>query len=50
LGDGLACAALPRYEGNYLLLAQGMALIRVPFSGQGSRPIVIKSKQVMQSF
>jgi hypothetical protein len=39
---------MPRYEGNYLLLAQGMALLRVPFSGQGSKPVVIKSKQVQQ--
>jgi len=44
-GDGLSCEPTPRYEGNFLILAQGMALVKVPFSGRGSKPINVNSKQ-----
>ena len=45
-GDGLSCEPVPRFEGNQLILAQGISIIKVPFSGRGSKPINIQSKQV----
>ncbi|XP_023331515.1 nidogen-2 isoform X4 [Eurytemora carolleeae] len=45
-GDGLSCEPVPRFEGNQLILAQGISIIKVPFSGRGSKPINIQSKQL----
>ena len=28
-GDGLACEAIPTFEGDYLVLSHGMALMKV---------------------
>ena len=46
LGDGYECKPAPRFEGNFMLVAQGMMIFKVPFSGKGSKPIVIQSTQV----
>jgi len=46
LGDGFVCEPAPRFEGNFMLLAQGMMLFKVPFSGRGSKPINVLSSQV----
>ena len=46
LGDGFECKPAPRFEGDFLLLAQGMMIFKVPFSGKGSKPINIQSSQV----
>eukprot|EP00092_Neocalanus_flemingeri_P000676 GFUD01000718.1.p1 GENE.GFUD01000718.1~~GFUD01000718.1.p1 ORF type:complete len:1537 (-),score=283.11 GFUD01000718.1:154-4470(-) len=46
LGDGFECEPAPRFEGNFMLLAQGMMLFKVPFSGKGSKPINVLSSQV----
>lgn len=46
LGDGFKCEPAPRFEGNFMLLAQGMMLFKVPFSGKGSKPINVLSSQV----
>jgi hypothetical protein len=45
-GYGLICDHIPNFEGNFAIVAQGMALIKVPMSGRGSRPLNIKSDQV----
>ena len=42
----MSCDPLPKFEGNFAIVAQGMALIKVPMSGRGSRPLNIKSDQV----
>jgi len=42
----LSCDPLPKFEGNFAIVAQGMALIKVPMSGRGSRPLNIKSDQL----
>ena len=46
LGDGYECKPAPKFEGNFMLIAQGMMLFHVPFSGKGSKPINIQSSQV----
>ena len=46
LGDGYECKPAPKFEGNFMLLAQGMMIFKVPFSGKGSKPINIESSQV----
>ena len=46
LGDGFECQPAPRFEGNFMLVAQGMMIFKVPFSGKGSKPINIQSSQV----
>ena len=46
LGDGYDCKPAPRFEGNFMLLAQGMMIFKVPFSGRGSKPINVLSSQV----
>jgi len=46
LGDGFNCEPAPRFEGNFMILAQGMMIFKVPFSGQGSKPINVLSSQV----
>ena len=46
LGDGFECTPAPRFEGNFMLVAQGMMIFKVPFSGKKSKPINIESSQV----
>ena len=46
LGDGYECTPAPKFEGNFMLVAQGMMIFKVPFSGKGSKPINILSSQV----
>ena len=46
LGDGLECKPAPKFEGNFMLVAQGMMIFKVPFNGKGSKPINILSSQV----
>jgi len=46
LGDGLVCEPAPRFQGNFLLVAQGVGLIKVPFSGKRSKLHNVRSKQL----
>ena len=41
-------AAIPTYEGNFLLASQGNALVRVPFDASRRKPgmpVYVKSRQ-----
>ncbi|XP_069687047.1 nidogen [Periplaneta americana] len=37
-GDGVVCKATPKYEGNFLLLNQGMATLRIPYNPTPNNP------------
>lgn len=37
-GNGNECKAIPKYEGNFLLLNQGMATLRIPYNPTSSNP------------
>ena len=41
---------MPKYGGKFAIVAQGMAIIKVPLSGRGSKPLNIKSDQVNSKF
>ncbi|CAG2055236.1 unnamed protein product [Timema podura] len=49
VGDGSKCKAASKYEGNFLLVSQGMATLRIPFKPKGRdvpRPISIQYFQM----
>lgn len=49
LGNGTSCKAIPKYGGNFLLLNQGMATLKIPFEitkKNRPRPIQVKIQQV----
>lgn len=37
-GNGIVCKAISKYEGNFLLLNQGMATLRIPYNPTSSNP------------
>lgn len=38
IGNGSACSEVPKHENGFLLISQGVAVVRVPFNGVGGRP------------
>nr|XP_040583540.1 nidogen-like [Lepeophtheirus salmonis] len=38
IGDGLHCEVIPEHDGNFIFMAHGMALMKVPFSASKSNP------------
>lgn len=48
LGDGHSCEPIPSFSGDFLILSQGMALMKVPFDASASKmgtPILVKPFQ-----
>lgn len=37
-GNGTVCQALPKYDDGFLLISQGVAVVKVPFDGRPGRP------------
>lgn len=38
MGDGLTCSPMPSYDGDYLIFAQGMSLLRLPLTPTNENP------------
>lgn len=38
IGDGLSCSPMPSYDGDYLIFAQGMSLLRLPLTPTEENP------------
>lgn len=48
MGNGTVCKEISRHEGNYLLLNQGMATLRIPLDQkkiQANKPVQAKAFQ-----
>lgn len=43
LGNGTICRERPTYDSGFLLVSQGVVIVRVPFNGKQSRPISVAS-------
>lgn len=47
VGNGSQCDEPPRIDSGFLLLSRGLSAIRVPFSGQNSRPILMSHVSIL---
>ncbi|XP_055916936.1 nidogen [Eupeodes corollae] len=46
LGNGTICRERPTYDSGFLLISQGVVIVRVPFNGKQSRPISVASMAI----
>lgn len=46
LGNGTNCRERPTHDSGFLLISQGVVIVRVPFNGKQSRPISVASMAI----
>lgn len=46
MGNGSNCQERPKYESGFLLVSQGVVIVRVPLNGKFVRPISVASMAI----
>lgn len=45
-GNGTVCQPLPKYDNGFLLISQGVAVVKVPFDGRPGRPTAMSQMTI----